>query len=191
MHDIEPFFNWEKYYNAHQDERSPFYGVETNYQTYENNIYGYYIHPDWDYFESETLYLRILFTDYHEGYTIIELIGEWNDTLHNDVMFLKRNVIDHLTQEGISKYILLGEHVMNFHGLEDDYYSEWSEDTENGWIVGINFRDHVLQEWQRYRIDYYINFGGTLEIDNWRTMPPQKFYAYISQQMQRRLGPAV
>lgn len=191
MHDIEPFFNWEKYYNSHQDERSPFYGVESNYMTYENNVYGYYIHPDWDFIESETLYLRILYTNYHEGYTIIELIGEWNDTLHNDIMFLKRNVVDHLVQEGITKFILLGEHVMNFHGLEDDYYAEWSDDTEDGWIVALNFREHVLEEWQRYRIDYYINFGGTLEIDNWRTMPPQKFFAYIQQQMQRRLGPAV
>ena len=43
-----------------------------------------------------TLFAKILFTDYDERFTVIEFIGEWNDTLFNDVMNLKRNVIETL-----------------------------------------------------------------------------------------------
>ena len=56
------------------------------------------------------------------------MFGEWNDTLHNDIMFFKRNVIDHLIGQGIRKFILLGENLLNFHGSRDDeYYEEWFE----------------------------------------------------------------
>jgi hypothetical protein len=58
-------------------------------------VYDHVIHPQWDNFGS-TLYLKLLFADYDEGYVIIELIGEWNDLLHNDIMFLKRNIIEPL-----------------------------------------------------------------------------------------------
>jgi hypothetical protein len=189
VQDIAPFENWEKYYRAVEDERSPFYGQEYNTQYYENTIYGYYIHPYWDEIESETLYLKVLYTDYDLGFVVIELLGEWNDTLHNDIMFLKRRVIDLMLGEGIKKYILIGEHVLNFHGsVDDDYYAEWAEEVEEGWIVGIGFRDHVLTEWARFHLDYYINFGGTLELDHWRTMAPLVFFDLVNGLMQRRLG---
>ncbi len=42
---------------------------------------------------SETLYLKILFVDYDERYAIIELIGEWNDAINNDIMLLKRDIV--------------------------------------------------------------------------------------------------
>ncbi|RYF66932.1 MAG: hypothetical protein EOO39_22165, partial [Cytophagaceae bacterium] len=100
MQDIEPFYGWEKYYNASEDERSPFHEREYNMQQYENNIYGYYIHPLWDEIGSETLYCKILFANYERQFVVIELFGEWNDTLHNDIMYLKRQVIDPLVQEG-------------------------------------------------------------------------------------------
>ena len=85
MHNIEPYYRWEKYYVANLDENSPFYGRE--YEThYSQNIYGYFIHPFWDYIGSETLYIKVLYVDYQQHFAVIEFIGEWNDTLHNDIM---------------------------------------------------------------------------------------------------------
>jgi hypothetical protein len=188
MHTIEPFYNWIDQYSASEDPRSPLYGAENNLMEYTHNIYGYYIHPQWDDIESETLFLKILFVDYDLGFCIIEFIGEWNDTLHNDIMQLKRNILDPLLLEGINKFILIGENVFNFHGSDDSYYEEWFEDVEEGWIVAICFPDFVLSEMKNYNLDYYINFGGTLENINWRTLEPQVLFSRINSLIQKRLG---
>ena len=190
MHEIEPFYRWDAYYNAARDERSPFGGeAEPNYQQYENTIYGYYIHPDWDSIGSETLYAKLLFVDYEAGYGVLEMLGEWNDTLHNDVMHLKRNVIDLMVAEGITKYVLICENVLNFHGSDDEYYAEWFEEVEDGWIAFVNLRDFVSTEMSRYHLDDYVNFGGTLsELDEWRTQTPWHFCQHVQSLIQRRLG---
>ena len=188
MHTIEPFYNWIDQYCAAEDPRSPLYGAENNPLQYTNTIYGYYIHPQWDDIESETLFLKILFVDYEEGYGVIEFIGEWNDTLNNDIMHLKRNIIDPMVQEGISHFILIGENVFNFHGSDDSYYEEWFEDVEDGWIAAICFQDFVLDEMKQYNLDYYINFGGTLEQVNWRTLEPRLLFNRVSNLIQKRLG---
>jgi hypothetical protein len=188
MHEIEPFYGWEKFYLAEKDPHSPFYGIQYNTQEYENTIYGYYIHPYWDNIGSETLYMKVLYADYHDGYAIFELMGEWNDTLHNDVMYLKRNVIDAFIGAGINKFILLGENVLNFHGGDDDYYQEWFEEVEDGWIAALNFREHVLQELARYHLDYYINYGGNLDIANWRTYTPAQLFNTVDKIVMRRLN---
>ncbi len=188
MHTIEPFYNWIEAYSASEDPRSPLYGAENNLMEFTNTIYGYYIHPQWDDMESETLFLKILFVDYDLGFTIIEFIGEWNDTLHNDIMQLKRNIIDPMVQEGIQKFILIGENVFNFHGSDDCYYEEWFEDVEDGWIVAINFQDFVLDEMKKFNLDYYINFGGNLEEIHWRTLEPRRLYQLIGSLIQKRLG---
>lgn len=188
MHLIEPFYNWDKYYEVSNDEKSPFYGKEYNYDLYSDTIYGYYIDPAWDYMGSETLYIKILYADYKKGYAIIEFIGEWNDAIYNDVMHLKRNIIEHLTQKGIDKFILIGENVLNFHGSDDCYYEEWFEDVEDGWIAAVNFRDFVMDEWKKYNIDSFINFGGNLEINNWRTMQPHAFFELVNRMVTRRIA---
>jgi hypothetical protein len=126
MHDIEPYYNWLKYYDSSQDERSPFFGKQYNFDLYSETIYGYYIDPAWDNIGSETLYIKILYTDYDIGFTVMEFIGEWNDAINNDIMNLKRNIIEHLIGEGINKFILIGENIMNFHGSDDCYYEEKS-----------------------------------------------------------------
>ncbi|WP_115375758.1 hypothetical protein [Adhaeribacter pallidiroseus] len=188
MHTIEPFYNWIEAYSASEDPRSPLYGAENNLMEFTNTIYGYYIHPQWDDIESETLFLKILFVDYDLGFAVIEFIGEWNDTLHNDIMQLKRNIIDPMVQEGIQKFILIGENVFNFHGSDDCYYEEWFEDVEDGWIVAINFQDFVLDEMKKFNLDYYINFGGNLEEIHWRTLEPRRLYQLIGSLIQKRLG---
>jgi hypothetical protein len=187
MHELEPTYNWRKYYISEVDKKSPFYG--RNYgNTYQNTIYGYYIDPNWDDIGSETLYCKILMVDYAASYTVIELFGEWNDTLHNDIMFLKRTVIDYLIKRGINQFILIGENILQFHGGEQDYYEEWFEDIEDGWIAAISFRDFILEEFRRYHLDLYINFGGTLQIENWRTMKPNLFFELIKGLIMRRLN---
>ncbi|MCS7019998.1 MAG: hypothetical protein RMJ87_13545 [Cytophagales bacterium] len=190
MHIIEPFYRWENLYTADSDERSPFYGRQYDWSMCRNDVYGYYIHPAWDEFGSETLYLKIIYVDYKHRFAIIEFIGEWNDAIHNDVSYLKRNLIDFINREGIIYYILIGENVLNFHGSDDCYYEEWYEDIEDegGWICAIGFRDHVIEEWKKFNVDSYINYGGSLELTHWRTMHPLKLFQTLKADLQRRLG---
>ena len=188
MHQIEPFYNWLKYYDSSADERSPFFGKIYIYDCYSEKIYGYYIDPSWDYFGSETLYLKLLFCDYEEKYVVIELIGEWNDAITNDIMLLKRNIIDLLLIEGINKFILIGENVLNFHGSDDSYYEEWLEEVEEGWIACVSFPEFLREEMVKYNLDTYLNMGGTLEIKKWRTLLPSTFYVLISGLIRRRLS---
>ena len=138
---------------------------------------------------SETLYLKILFVDYDEKYAIIELIGEWNDAINNDIMLLKRDVIDELAFHGINKYILIGENVLNFHSSDDSYYEEWFEDVgEKGWIVFINFREHVLKEFRAANLDYYFISDGELSDFEWRKFSPGQVFGNISKIIQKRLS---
>lgn len=188
MQDIEPFYNWEKYYVVEEDPLSPFYGLTYDLTKYTTAIYGYYIHPKWDFIGSETFYVKVLYTNYDLNFTIIELFGEWNDALHNDIMYFKRNVIEVMIKNGINQFILIGENVMNFHGSDDCYYEEWFEDVEQGWIAAINFQYFVEDQWKKFRIDSYINYGGTLNIDDWRTMTPLKVYETVKGLITRRIG---
>jgi hypothetical protein len=188
MHEIEPYYNWLTYYDPAEDEKSPFFGKQYNFDTYSETIYGYYIDPAWDFIGSETLYLKILYADYDNGFCVIEFLGEWNDTLNNDIMYLKRNVIDKMIQQGVNKFILIGENILNFHGSDDSYYEEWFEDVEDGWIAGVGFPDFIIEEFRRYGIDSYINLGGTLQINKWRTLNPANFYVVVVKLIQRRLN---
>lgn len=189
MHEIEPYYNWQQHYDSSEDPQSPFYGKEYNYDLYSENIYGYYIDPGWDFFGSETLYMKVLFANYDQGYIIIEFIGEWNDAINNDIMQMKRNVLEHMMGEGISKFILIGENILNFHGSDDSYYEEWFEDIgEAGWIAALNFRDFVENEMAVYEIDNYVNFGGKLQVINWRTFTPQGLFSLVTSLLQRRLA---
>ncbi len=188
MHTIEPFYNWLKYYDSATDEQSPFYAKEYNHDVYTETIYGYYIDPAWDNFGSETLYVKVLYCDYDRGYTVLEFIGEWNDAINNDVMTLKRNVIELMIAEGIDKYILVGENILNFHGSDDSYYEEWFDEVGDGWIAAVSFPQHVCDELRKYNLDSYINMGGTLQIDQWRTLTPANFVELVESLIQRRLN---
>jgi hypothetical protein len=188
MQDIEPFYNWRHLYIASEDERSPFYGREYSEFVYTNAIYNYLIHPQWDDIESPTLYIKILFVDYEQGYGIIELMGEWNDCINNDIMLLKRDILEQLMQYGIKKFILIGENVLNYHASDDEYYQEWFEEVEDGWIAFLNFRKHVLDEFQRANIDYYILSGGQLNDIAWRTGTPQQLFEKVDHYVQKRIG---
>ena len=187
MHEIEPYYRWRDDYIASEDEFSPFYGVEYNEFEFDKQIYNFLLHPQWDTFGSATLYLKILFCDYERGYAIIELIGEWNDAIYNDIMLLKRELIDVLVGNGVDKFILIGENVLNFHSSDDCYYEEWFQEIEDGWIAGINFREHVIAEFHTANIDYYINFGGALNDFSWRNRRPVQVFKAVEELLSKRL----
>lgn len=187
MHLIEPFYGWRNHYIASDDATSPFYNRIYSEFEFLNSVYNFYIHPQWDEIGSPTLYLKILMTDYDENYSIIELMGEWNDAIENDIMTLKRDIIEPLINEGINKFILIGENVLNFHYSDDCYYEEWFDDVEDGWIAVINFHDHVINEFERINIDHYFVMGGELEDIEWRTYQPYQFYKKVEDLVTKRL----
>lgn len=188
MHEIEPYYQWRDDYVAAEDERSPFYNIEYSEFHFDKQLYNFLLHPQWDDFGSTTLYLKILYVDYDRGFAIIELIGEWNDAINNDIMLMKREMLELMMDEGINKFILIGENVLNFHYSEDSYYEEWFQEVEEGWISGINFTDHVIQEFRSSNIDYYINFGGQLDDLAWRTMKPIQVFKKVEEILTKRLG---
>ena len=140
MHEIEPYYHWRHLYMAEEDPLSPFFGQTYSEFEFSQTVYNYYIHPQWDEIGSKTLYLKIIYADYEMGFAIIEMIGEWNDAIENDIMTLKREILEKLMDEGIYKYILIAENVFNFHNGDRDYYEELYEELadENGWAVMIN-----------------------------------------------------
>ncbi|MBT8232364.1 MAG: hypothetical protein HKO66_02775 [Saprospiraceae bacterium] len=181
MHDIEPYFKWRTYYCAEEDKQSPFFGKKYSEFQFTQKVYNYFIHPQWDSFGSQTLYAKLLFVDYEESYAIIELIGEWNDCLNNDVMFLKRYFADHMIAHDISKFIIMCDNVLNFHGSDNCYYEEWWDDIkdEDGWVCFVNTLDHVLDEMEKMRIQHYCEIGDSFIDINWRKKNPQLTYQEI------------
>lgn len=190
MESIEPYFNWRNLYIASEDPKSPFSGYQNSEVFFTDQIYNYLIHPQWDNIGSETLFVKVLYADYSDGFAVIEMMGEWNDLLHNDIMTLKRDVIEMMIGEGINKYILIAENVLNFHAdLDaDDYYGEWQDELEDGWIAVLNVRDHVLSEMSKFSIDQYLVMGGKLNDISWRTRHPKQLHGKIDELVQRRLG---
>ena len=185
MHDLEPHFQWRDKYVASEDKRSPFHGRVYNEFAFTQKVYNYFIHPQWDDFGSQTLYTKILFADYENHFAVLEFIGEWNDCLYNDIMYLKREVIDLMVKEGIHKFVLICENVLNFHGSDDAYYEEWWDDIkdENGWIVFANTHEHVEEEMENQRLQFYVNFGGIYQDFNWRPHKPQTLLKAVEAMM--------
>lgn len=187
MYDIEPYYQWRDYYTAEEDENSPFFGREYSEFHFSNKVYNYFIHPQWDEFGSSTLYLKILFADYQEGFAIIELIGEWNDVLHNDIMYFKREIIDHLLHQQINKFVLILENVLNFHGADDDYYMEINEDLldEGGWVVCLGVAQHVIEEMNKLQLYHYLFYGSRWNNINWRAYEPMDLFEQIREYVEK------
>lgn len=189
MHDIEPHYNWRHLYTAEADPDSPFYEREYSEIYFSHAVYNYVIHPQWDAFGSHTLYAKIIYCNYEKRFCVIELLGEWNDLLYNDIMFFYREIIEWMLDKGIEHYILIGENVLNFHADGDDYYQEWFDNIGDGWIVCLNFRDHVIHDLAQARLDYYLAFGGKFDAFNWRSYHPVQLFNTIDAMVQRRLNP--
>jgi hypothetical protein len=186
MHDIEPFYNWRHIYVSEEDERSPFYGRVYSEFQFSQTIYNYYIHPQWDDFGSRTLYMKVLMADYEEHYVIIELFGEWNDAIENDIMELKREVMDVFFAEGITKFILIAENVLNFHSGDKDYYEEWYEEVsdQEGWITCLDMPEQTENEFKRVKLTRYIDL---MKIEDWRIYKPFHLFKKIDGVITKRL----
>jgi hypothetical protein len=184
MHQIEPFYNWHYIYRTEDDKLSPFFEKQYNEFQFSQTIYNYYIHPQWDFFGSRTLYLKILMVDYDQRYCIIELLGEWNDAIENDIMTLKREIAEHFMSNSIYKFIFIGENVINFHSGDKDYYQEWFEEVteEQGWIALINLHEVSANEFRKTRLEAYIPL---FTIPEWRTFKPHHLYNNIDRLMSR------
>ncbi|MDX5404242.1 MAG: hypothetical protein LPK28_01950 [Bacteroidota bacterium] len=188
MHDIEPHYNWRHLYVASEDERSPFHGYFNSEVYFTDVLYDHLIHPQWDNIGSPTLFLKILYVNYSRGFSIIELFGEWNDLLSNDIMILKRDIIEPMIAEGIDKFILIGENILNMHADGTDYYEEWFEEVEDGWIALLNFREHVIDEMTRYGLDHFLVAGGRLNELSWRSLGPEALFKKVETLVMKRLG---
>jgi hypothetical protein len=186
LHTLEPFYNWRHIYIAEEDPLSPFYGRTYSEFEYSQTVYNYYIHPQWDDFGSRTLYLKIIYVDYELNFAIIEMIGEWNDAIENDIMELKREVFDLLFQQSITKYILITENVLNFHSSDKEYYQEWYDELseENGWVVALNMPEATQQDFRKKKLNYYIEL---MELPDWRAYKPYHLFKKIDEQLNNRI----
>lgn len=186
MHEIEPYYHWRHLYMAEEDPLSPFFGQTYSEFEFSQTIYNYYIHPQWDEFGSKTLYLKLIFIDYDMSFAIIEMIGEWNDAIENDIMTLKREILEKLMDQGVYKFIIIGENVFNFHNGDRDYYEELYEELadENGWAVMINMHQAAQHDFLQKKLNRYIEL---MEIENWRTYKPEDFFLLIDKKINDRL----
>ncbi len=188
MHQIEPHYLWRHLYKASNDVDSPFYKTQHSQFEFTNKIYNYLVHPQWDYFGSDTLLVKVLYVDYGKGYAIMELIGEWNDCINNDIATLKREVIDKMLDCGIEKFIVLGENILNFHSSDDAYYQEWWEDTPGGWVAFLHFRDHILTDMEETGIHNYVRLEEEDETTwNWKARKPEQIFEAVDQMVGRML----
>ena len=187
MHNIEPYYNWRHIYVSEEDERSPFYKREYSEFEFTSAVYNYLIHPQWDEFGSKTLYMKILFADYEQHYAIIELLGEWNDAIENDIMAMRRDIADILYKQGIYKFILIAENVLNFHSSDDSYYEEWREQLEDdgGWVAILNMPQQSQYDFKKARLTNYV---ALLDFPQWRTLKPELVYQQIDNWMIRLLN---
>jgi hypothetical protein len=186
LQDIEPYYNWRHLYTAEEDEHSPFYGRSYSEFEFSNTVYNYYIHPQWDEFGSRTLYMKSLMVDYDLNYAIIELLGEWNDAIENDIMILRREVTDKLFARGITKFILIAENVLNFHSSDDSYYENWREEVadEGGWVVILNMPQQSQYDFKRARLTNYVQL---MDFEQWRTLKPELVFQQVDNTVMRLL----
>ena len=187
MQNLEPFYRWRDLYISEEDPNSPFFGQVYSEFEYSTAIYNYYIHPQWDDIGSRTLFVKILYANYYKHFAIIEMIGEWNDAIENDIMMLRRDLTDKLQDAGITKFLLIAENVLNFHSSERDYYEEWYENVadEEGWIVCLNMPEATQHDFKKAKLNYYIELK---EMADWRRYLPENLFKKIDDELKKRLA---
>jgi len=83
--------------------------------------------------------------------------------------------------------VMIGDNILDFHADTDDYYAEWFDNLEDGWIVALNFRDHVRKEFETANIDHFFAFGGQFDEFAWRKLSPDLLFSLLDDQMIKRL----
>jgi hypothetical protein len=92
-----------------------------------------------------------------------------------------------MIEEGIMYFILIGENVLTFHADTSDYYEEWVDNIGEGWIIGLNFRTHVIKDFIEADLDYYIALGGKFDDLSWRAMLPDQLFKKLDALITKRL----
>ncbi len=130
--------------------------------------------------------MKILFVDYEANFAIIELIGEWNDAIENDIMTLRRDVTDIMYKDGITKFILIAENVLNFHSSDDSYYEEWYQQVEDdgGWIVVLDMPEQSQYDFKKARLTNYV---GLMDFPQWRSLKPEVVFQQVDNWILRQL----
>ena len=59
---------------------------------------------------------------------------------------------------------------------------------QEGWIVFLNFNQHVLNEYKTVGIDQYFLSGNGLENIEWRTQKPDKIINALDRFVQKKIG---
>jgi len=187
VQDIEPYYRWRDLYVSEEDPNSPFFGRSYSEFEYSATVYNYYIHPQWDDMGSRTLFIKIIYADYERGFCIIEMLGEWNDAIENDIMTLRREVTDSLQEKGITKFILIAENVLNFHSSERDYYEEWYENVTDadGWVICLNMPLATQHDFKKLRLNRFVELK---DIPEWRRYRPEGLFELIDKELMYRLG---
>jgi hypothetical protein len=87
------------------------------------------------------------------------------------------------------KFVLIGENVLNFHSSDNCYYEEWFDQVneEGGWIIGLNFRQHVLTEMENESINRFIQFGKQFNDLPWRQFKPNHLVEGLEDLLMKRL----
>lgn len=179
---IEPFSGWLHIYDPAQDRRSPFYGVEHNQFFFDRYIYTYQAHPLWEYIESESLLVKLLYVNYRRGFAVIELLGEWNDLFQNDFKLLCEHCLYPLMKKGVNRFALITENVFQLYLQSDEYYRDLQDRLEDGWVALVNARPNVVDELRRLDLlDCFHLLTDSREV-RWRKQKPWELYYQVTGQ---------
>ena len=101
-------------------------------------------------------------------------------------MMLRRDITDQMFKQGITKFILIAENVLNFHSSDDSYYEEWREqlEDEGGWVVIIDMPQQSQYDFKRSRLTNYV---ALLDFPQWRTLKPELVFQQVDNWMMRQL----
>ena len=88
--------------------------------------------------------------------------------------------------EGIFKFILIGENVLNFHSGIKEYYEELYDEVseENGWVVCLNMPEQTQYDFKHAKLNRYVEL---MALDNWRTYKPYHLFKKIDNELAARL----
>ncbi len=86
-----------------------------------------------------------------------------------------------LASKYIEQFVLIGDNLLEFFSDSHDYYEEWYDDIKekNGWIIALNFREHIISEMQQANIHYYISTLFFSEDLNWRKFKPLHLISFL------------
>ena len=109
----------------------------------------------------------------------------WNPE-EKEIVELKREVLEKFMEEGIYKFILIVENVLNFHSDGKDYYEELHEEVtdENGWVVCLNMPEQTQYDFKQAHLNQFIEL---MELDNWRIYRPFHLFKKIDAELMNRL----